>query len=97
VGGLVTDDDDSPHRSADSLAAELYFGFADNDRSMTAEQIAELEGALDAAGAHYRSEVYPGAAHGYTMADTPAYDEAAAERHYTELFGLLERTLARAG
>jgi hypothetical protein len=28
------------------------------------------------------------------MADTPAYDEAAAERHYTELFALLERTLA---
>jgi hypothetical protein len=31
------------------------------------------------------------------MADTPAYNEAAAERHYAELFALLERTLARAG
>jgi carboxymethylenebutenolidase len=29
------------------------------------------------------------------MADTPAYDEAAAERHYTELFALLDRTVAR--
>ena len=28
------------------------------------------------------------------MADTPAYDEAAAERHYNELFGLLSRTVA---
>ena len=28
------------------------------------------------------------------MADTPAYDEAAAERHYTELFALLDRTVA---
>ena len=56
---------------------------------MSAEQIAELERALDDAGVRYRSEVYPGAAHGYTMADTPAYDEAAAERHYTELFTLL--------
>jgi carboxymethylenebutenolidase len=92
VGGLVTDDDDSPHRSAGSLTAELYLGFADNDRSMGPEQIAELERALDAAGVRYRSEVYPGAAHGYTMADTPAYDEAAAERHYTELFALLDRT-----
>jgi carboxymethylenebutenolidase len=58
---------------------------------MTAEQIAELERALDAAGVSHRSEVYPGASHGYTMADTPAYDEAAADRHYKELFALLER------
>jgi carboxymethylenebutenolidase len=95
VGGLVTDDDDSPHRSAGSIAAEVYLGFADNDRSMTREQIAELERALDEAGVRYRSEVYPGAAHGYTMADTPAYDEAAAERHYAELFALLNRSRAR--
>lgn len=92
VGGLVTDDDDSPHRSATSLAANVYLGFADNDRSMTAEQIAELERTLDAAGVRHRSEVYPGAAHGYTMADTPAYDEAAAERHFKELFAILSRT-----
>ena len=93
VGGLVTDDDDSPHRSAGSLAAEVYLGYADNDRSMTAVQIAEVERALDAAGVRYRSEVYRGAAHGYTMADTPAYDETAAERHYAELFALLDRTV----
>jgi carboxymethylenebutenolidase len=95
VGGLVTDDDDSPHRSTGSLAAEVYLGYADNDRSMTPEQIAELERALDAAGVRYRSEVYRGAAHGYTMADTPAYEEGAAKRHYTELFALLERSVGR--
>jgi carboxymethylenebutenolidase len=95
VGGLVTDADDSPHRSARSLSAEVYLGYADNDRNMTPEQIAELEQALDAAGVRYRSEVYRGAAHGYTMADTPAYDETAAERHYAELFALLDRTMAR--
>jgi carboxymethylenebutenolidase len=31
--------------------------------------------------------------HGYTMADTAAYDEGACERHFTELFALLDRTL----
>ena len=31
--------------------------------------------------------------HGYTMSDTAAYDEAACERHFTELFALLDRTL----
>jgi len=28
------------------------------------------------------------------MADTPAYNEVAAERHFTELFALLDRTIA---
>jgi carboxymethylenebutenolidase len=94
VGGLVTDDPASPHRSADKLRAELYFGFADQDRSMTAEQIAALEKALDEASVTYRSELYDGAQHGYTMADVPAYDEAAGERHFKELGALLERALS---
>ena len=93
AGGLVSDAPDSPHRSAGDLKAELYFGFADNDRSMTLEQIAELERTLEEAGARYRSEVYEGAAHGYTMADTAAYDEPARERHFRELRALLERAL----
>jgi carboxymethylenebutenolidase len=91
VGGLVTDDEESPHRSAERLRAELYLGFADNDRSMTRDQIATLEQALAEAEVPHRSEVYEGARHGYTMADTAEYDEAAAERHFRELFSLLER------
>jgi carboxymethylenebutenolidase len=92
-GRLVTDAPDSPHRSAADLRAELYFGFADQDPSMTAEQIATLERTLQAAGARYRAEVYQGARHGYTMADTAAYDQAARERHFRELRALLQRTL----
>jgi carboxymethylenebutenolidase len=92
-GGLATDDPQSPHRSAGALRAELYFGHADQDRSNTGEQIATLDAALDDAGVTYRSEVYAGARHGYTMADTPAYDERASERHFAALFDLLERTL----
>ena len=91
-GGLVSDDEDSPHLSADAISAELYFGHADNDQSMTPEHVARLERALDDAGVRYRSELYEGASHGYTMSDTAAYDEIAAERHFTELFALLDRT-----
>ncbi len=92
-GGLVTDDEDSPHRSAGELTAEVYLGHADNDQSMTPENIAALDQALDEADVTYRSEVYQGAAHGYTMADTPMYNEGAAERHYDALFTLLDRTV----
>jgi carboxymethylenebutenolidase len=96
AGGLVSDAADSPHRSAADLACELYFGFADQDRSMPAEAIAELEQTLDAAGASYRAEVYAGAQHGYTMADTAAWNEEACERHYRALFELLGRSLPAA-
>jgi carboxymethylenebutenolidase len=60
---------------------------------MTAEQIATLERTLQEAGARYRSEVYEGARHGFTMADQSVYDEAASERHYRELRALLDRAL----
>jgi carboxymethylenebutenolidase len=93
AGGLVTDAPDSPHRSAGELDAELYFGHADEDPSMTAEQIEALERALDDAGVRHRTEVYEGARHGYTMSDTAAFNEAACERHFTELFALLDRAL----
>jgi carboxymethylenebutenolidase len=92
-GGLATDDSQSPHRSVAALHAELYFGHADNDGSNSPEQIAALDEALDEAGVGHTTEVYEGAAHGYTMSDTPAYDEKAAERHFEALFGLLDRAL----
>src|SRR5262245_476978 len=94
VGGLVTETDDSPHRKAPAIAAEVYFGHADNDRGMHAAQFAALDRARDDASVTHRTEVSAGATHGYTMADTRAYDEAARERHYRELFALLDRTVA---
>jgi carboxymethylenebutenolidase len=94
AGGLVTERPDSPHLLADRLRAEVYFGHADQDRTMTPEQIAALDQALDDAGIRRRTEVYAGARHGYTMSDTPVYDEEACQRHFAALFDLLERTLA---
>lgn len=94
AGNLVTDAQDSPHRSAGKLKAEVFLGHADNDQSMTPENVATLEQALRDAEVRYRSELFEGASHGYTMSDTAAYDEAAAERHFEELFALLERTVA---
>jgi carboxymethylenebutenolidase len=94
AGGLATDDDNSPHLSASKLKAEVFLGHADNDRSMTPENIATVESALSDANVTYTSELFAGADHGYTMADTPAYNADAAERHFTELLALLDRTVA---
>jgi carboxymethylenebutenolidase len=91
-GRLATDQPDSPHLAVGSITGEVYFGHADNDHSMSAEQIKTLEAALDEAGVTYRSEVYEGAEHGFTMSDTPAHNAAAEQRHWENLFALLERT-----
>lgn len=91
-GRLATDEPDSPHLLVGNITGEVYFGHADNDHSMTAEQIKTLEAALDEAGVTYRSEVYEGAQHGFTMSDTAAHNAAGEQRHWENLFALLERT-----
>jgi carboxymethylenebutenolidase len=92
-GGLATENQDSPHRRLPESRAAYVFGHADKDRSMPTDAIERLEQALDDAGVQYVSEVYAGARHGFTMADTAAYDEAAADRHYAELEDLFRRSL----
>lgn len=92
-GGLATEEPDSPHTRIAGSQAAYVFGHADGDRSMPPEQVERLEQALVAAGRPHTNEIYPGAAHGYTMADTTMYDEASAERHFTQLRALLDDRL----
>ncbi len=84
-GGLVTDAPDSPHTVLDRVRATVYFGYADNDGSMSADAQATMAAAATAAGCDLTGELYAGAAHGFTMADLPAYDAAAEARHWREL------------
>lgn len=93
AGAVVTAAEDSPHKAVDRLTGEVYFAHADNDPWMTPEQIATLEDGLGAAGVTYRSEVYAGAEHGFTLTDLPIYDEAADRRHHENLSALLRRAL----
>jgi carboxymethylenebutenolidase len=92
---MVTGDPDSPHLLAPRVRAEVYWGHADQDQSMTTENIATLDKAMDNAGVRHTTELYAGAEHGYTMSDMGAYNEAATERHFTALFALLKRALPR--
>lgn len=91
--GLATEEPASPHLLAGRITAELYFGHADQDPSMPPEQIERLDKALTTAGVRHRAEVYTGADHGYTMADTDRYNAEAAERHWAALLDLFGRTL----
>ncbi|MFD9818503.1 dienelactone hydrolase family protein [Streptomyces violascens] len=90
-GGLVTDAPDSPHRLAPKLTAEVHLGLAEHD--LTPEGIAELGQALDAAGVDHSCEIYPGTLHGFTMADTAAFNPDGTQRHWDRLLPLLAGTL----
>jgi carboxymethylenebutenolidase len=76
-----------------SIKAEVYFGHADNDTSMPADQILRFEKALKESKVRFKSEVYNGAIHGFTMADLPAYNASALDRHWKNLFDLFDRNL----
>ncbi|WP_018680405.1 dienelactone hydrolase family protein [Actinokineospora enzanensis] len=90
-GPVVTDEADSPHRLLSGMRARVHLGFSPND--ITAEPLGELNRAFDAAGVGYTTEIYPDTVHGFTMADTAAFDPAAFQRHWDRLLSLLDHTL----
>jgi len=92
-GGLYTDAPTSPHLVLPRIKAELYFGHAVNDRSMSADAIKKLEQALAGWGGKYQSETYDGALHGWTSSDAPVYNAAQADRAFEKLTALFARTL----
>jgi len=93
-GGLYKEGDPaSPHLVLERVKARLYFGHAVEDKSMTRENIAGLDGALSLWGGEFTSEVYEGARHGWTVPDNPAYNKPQAERAFAEMKALFKETL----
>ncbi|MEU4430268.1 dienelactone hydrolase family protein [Nocardia rhamnosiphila] len=92
-GPLVTDSADSPHLLVGKITGELYFAHAGEDLQKAPDHFAQFDKAVEAAGARHHTEVYADAKHGYTQADTAAYDAEFAERHYRELLALFDRNL----
>lgn len=91
---LVTNREDSPHRLAKKVRAEMYFGCAENDEWADKPTIAELANALAECETPSRIEWYPGAKHGFVFPSRPSvYDQASAERHWERLLSLFARRL----
>ncbi len=93
-GNLANDAPDSPHLLAARMKARVYVAGATDDASFPAEQQQRLAEALGRAGVAHDMEIYP-ARHGWVFADTPVYDAACAERHFTALVALFDRTLGQ--
>ena len=91
-GHLTAGGDDSAVAIAGRTKARFYFGMAETDAFMTPPMIEQLRQTLDAAGADYAAEVYPGAFHGFTIPDA-SYHEPSAERHWTQLTSFLKQSI----
>lgn len=90
---LVTDREDSPHLSPARTDARLYFACAEQDQFAPMEMIDKLRAALSSKKANAEIEIYPGTQHGFAFPQRPAYNKAAAERHWERLFTLFSDTL----
>ena len=90
---LVSAEPDSPHALAPKVKAEMYLGFAIEDRTMPPEAVERLTSALDTAGVKYGSEVYAGARHGWCVKDHTVYNEPQAERAWLHMIALFRETL----
>ncbi|MFN3514125.1 MAG: dienelactone hydrolase family protein [Phenylobacterium sp.] len=92
-GGLHTEAPTSPHLLLPRTKAEYLILVADNDDKQDPQAKENFRAALAAAGRPHKVEVYEGANHGWTVRGSQVYDEAAAERAWTELLALYKRAL----
>jgi carboxymethylenebutenolidase len=95
-GRLAIDRPSSPHLLIPATKAEYLIAVADNDDEADPAAKETLKTALADAGRPGKVEVYTGAAHGWTVADSQVYDEPAAEKAWGELLSLYERALSSA-
>ncbi|MFT7600808.1 MAG: carboxymethylenebutenolidase [Acidimicrobiales bacterium] len=90
---LVKDSDDSPHRGLDSVQAEIYFGWCDNDATAPAEDVPVMEQALKDADVNYTLDWLTEAVHGYAPPHSDRYDRTASELHWERVHSLFRRNL----
>lgn len=89
-GQLVTDQPDSPHRLLAKTKASYLFAIGRNDDARSPGDKDALKKAAQAAGRPAEIEVYA-ADHGWTVADSPAYDPSEADRAWKRMLALFAK------
>jgi carboxymethylenebutenolidase len=93
-GGLVTDKPDSPHLLIAKMKTEMLCCVADNDDKRDPEAKTKLKEAFMAVHLKASIEVFEGCNHGWTVHGSQVYNEAGAERAWSELTALYKRNLS---
>ena len=90
---LVSDAEESPHRSFSKMKGEIYIACAEHDDVAPLTMVEELKGLFQQAGTAGELEIYPRVVHGFAFPRRWCYDKPAAERHWERLFALYGRRL----
>ncbi|MBE7213074.1 MAG: dienelactone hydrolase family protein [Gluconacetobacter diazotrophicus] len=88
---------DAPVSVVGGIRGRVYLGHADKDEHLSAEQIGRVDRALAEAGVHFATELFRGAAHGWTTADAPSYDAEKDALHYERIFWFLGEAMGTGG
>lgn len=91
-GGLVTDAPNSPHRLFAQSRASHLIAIAKNDDAQAPTAKDALKAAAAAANRPAEIEVYQGD-HGWTVPDSPVYNQAEADRAWARLLNLYKTSL----
>lgn len=92
-GGLATDKPDSPHLLVPKMKASFLFAVAENDDQRNPNEKELVRKAFADAGLPAEIEVYAGAMHGWCPPDSPAYNQAQAEKAWGRLLALFGKAL----
>lgn len=93
-GGLVRGDyEKSPHKVLDQASAAFLIAIAQDDDAGAPDDKTTFAKFAEEAGRTAQVEVYAGD-HGWTVPDSPAYAEAAAEKAYSDLLALYTEELS---
>lgn len=92
--GLVGEGPDSPHLLIPKMQAQCLIAIAQNDDERAPDAKNVLRDGYKDAGLSAEIEVYEGAMHGWCPPDSSVYHEAQAEKAWSRLLVLFEKSLA---
>lgn len=90
---LVSDAEESPHRSFPKIKGEIYIACAEHDDLAPPAMVEELKSLFENAGTAGELEIHAGVHHGFAFPQRWCYDKPAAERHWERLVALYGRRL----
>lgn len=92
-GGLVTDNEDSPHLGIEHMRSHMLIAIAENDDERDPDSKLVLRETFDAADVPAEIEVYEGAMHGWCVLDSAVYHQEQAERAWGRMLAIFETAL----
>ncbi len=92
-GGLVTNNESSPHLLIPKMKASFLIAIAENDDKQQPDAKDKLRAAFAAAKLSAEVEVYEGTKHGWCPPDASVYNEVQAEKAWTRMLALFKTAL----